>query len=86
MPSRAGLSSSREDDWIEQLLTVYDHSLATEQNAEQAMGHLVTAILISPHFLLRTEPLDQSMKINRSKSAIWNWLAVELFLVVRAAR
>lgn len=45
-----------EDEWLQQLLKVYDHSLTAGQNAEQAMGHLVTAILISPHFLLRSEP------------------------------
>ncbi len=42
-------------EYVERLLKIYDKSRAQSESYEQALGHLVTAVLISPQFLMRIE-------------------------------
>lgn len=44
-----------DSEYVDQLMQLYDKARGKQQSHEDAVGHLLTAVLISPRFLMRVE-------------------------------
>jgi hypothetical protein len=47
------------DDFVDRLLAIYQQSREAGEDQEAAMGHVVTAVLMSPQFLMRVEQIRE---------------------------
>lgn len=84
-----------EPSYIDQLMGLYDKSRQKKQSHEQATGHLLSAILISPKFLLRLErnrsdatepyPVDDYELATRLSYFLWSRPPDETLLELAAA-
>jgi Protein of unknown function (DUF1592)/Protein of unknown function (DUF1588)/Protein of unknown function (DUF1587)/Protein of unknown function (DUF1585)/Protein of unknown function (DUF1595) len=71
-----------ESEMVERMMDVYRRSRAKGESHEMAQGHLVTAVLISPHFLMRIEkdnpdsddpyPVDDFELASRLSFFLWS--------------
>ncbi|WP_197454419.1 DUF1592 domain-containing protein [Stieleria varia] len=71
-----------ESDYIDQLMGLYDKARQKDQTHQQATGHLLSAVMISPKFLLRVEqnrpglyeayPVDEYELATRLSYFLWS--------------
>ncbi|MGV3486712.1 MAG: DUF1592 domain-containing protein [Planctomycetaceae bacterium] len=83
-----------ESDWVEQLMTVYDRSIAQEQSHDVGVGNMIAAVLISPRFLMRAEmprpevegpfPIDDFDLASRLSFFLWSGPPDEILLDLAA--
>ncbi|SFI92948.1 DUF1592 domain-containing protein [Planctomicrobium piriforme] len=81
---------------VDRLLVIYDKAREQQQSHDQAVGHMLTAVLISPHFLMRLErnqpeasdpyPVDDFELATRLSYFLWSRPPDDTLLKLAAER
>lgn len=71
-----------QTSWVDRLMELYRYSRSADEDHETAMGHVVTAVLMAPQFLLRVEqnrpdedepyPVDDYELASRLSFFLWS--------------